>query len=102
MSNTDLISFYLRKYRAKVHMSYPVAWGKHGGMFKRLRGLYSEKEILRLIKQYFGTTHPAPISYGYTIEHFITFLPTLIGQLARKEKRSLKVHPEYYKLLKEE
>ena len=98
MTAQDFLGYYSGIFKRKLKFSYPIAWAKHSAMFSRLKNFYNDREILNLIYYYFKQNNDEVMSCGYSIEHFISYIPKLCVILKNTRNKEIKVHSDYYKL----
>lgn len=87
MRPKDLVLLFSREYEAAYGHKYPVAWGKHCRVAKRLLGLVPEAQLGALVKWYLNEFKDRfHIQKGRPLEFLPLALPSFLAYLKEEEK----------------
>lgn len=73
-------------YEAKVGAPFPVSWGRDGACMKRILGMYSPDDVMRMQDMYFEQAIDSFAGrQGYSVPEFMREAPALTAQMRARE-----------------
>lgn len=77
-----LVKYFANIYESKFGLPYPVAWGKHCSLVKRLMVSYTPDTIRRFFLLHLNSKDPFVVKAGHSLETLICKVPSYVASTA--------------------
>lgn len=82
-----LVKYFANTYESKFGLPYPVAWGKHCSLVKRLMVSYTPDTIRRFFLLHLNSKDPFVVKAGHSLETLICKVPSYVANIAACTER---------------
>ena len=93
MNVKNILIYFITKYKERFGVDYPVNWSKHCGIIGKLKKLYGDENLLRMVDKYLTSSNKFIKDTGYKIELLSSEIPKYLC-----ESNLGQYHQDYNKL----